>query len=140
VKVLGIDNVFLEVGDLEEAIRFYRDALGLPVAKRFDAMGTILFQVGEETPGLGVSAVPAPRVGGQKVWFEVADARAAAAELEAGGNSLLAAPFPIPTGWVFEVADPWGNVIGFTDYQIMPQLGRPETSPPAATAGDSQGG
>jgi predicted enzyme related to lactoylglutathione lyase len=36
----------------------------------------------------------------------------------------LAPPFLIPTGWAFEVQDPWGNVIGFTDYTAKPELGR----------------
>jgi predicted enzyme related to lactoylglutathione lyase len=96
----------------------------MPVAKRFDAMATVLFQVGHETPGLGVAAVPAPRAGGQKVWFEVSDARKAATELEAAGIPPLTPAFPIPTGWAFEIDDPWGNVIGFTDYSTMPELGR----------------
>ena len=91
--VMGIDNVFVEVGDLDKAVWFYRDALGLPVAKRFDDMGSILFQVGSETPGLGVSLVDAPCVDGQKIWFEVADARAAAVELAAAGISALGPPF-----------------------------------------------
>jgi len=27
-------------------------------------------------------------------------------------------------GWTVEVADPWGNVLGFTDYTKRPELGR----------------
>lgn len=124
MDVLGFDNVFLQVGDLDEAVDFYGRLVGLPVAKRFDAMGTVLFQVGRETPGLGVGVVQSPDPGGSKVWFEVADARAAAADLEQRGVPLLAPAFAIPTGWVVEIADPWGNRLGFTDYQLMPQLGR----------------
>jgi predicted enzyme related to lactoylglutathione lyase len=141
VEVLGIDNVFLQVGDLDDAARFYRDVLGLPIAKRFDAMGTILFQVGAETPGLGVRAVSVPRVGAQKIWFEVADARAAATELRAAGVSLLAPPMLIPTGYVFEVVDPCGNIIGFTDYVAKPELGRPaarDSSLGAAATGSEE--
>ncbi len=124
MKVLGIDNVFTCVGDLAAAEEFYRDVVGLPVAKRFDAMGTILFQIGAETPGLGVSAVSEPKAGDHKLWFEVADARAAAAELAAKGVVPLTPPFQIPTGWAFEIRDPWGNVLGFTDYTLRPELGR----------------
>lgn len=65
MKVLGIDNVFLPVGDLTEAVAFYENTVGLPVAKRFDQIG-----------------------------------------------------------WAFELRDPWGNVIGFTDYTLKPALGR----------------
>jgi catechol 2,3-dioxygenase-like lactoylglutathione lyase family enzyme len=32
MDVLGIDNVFFEVGNLDVAVRLYRDILGLPVA------------------------------------------------------------------------------------------------------------
>jgi len=124
MKVLGVDNVFLPVGDLTQAVTFYQDTLGLPVAKRFDEMGMVLFRIGEETPGLGVGVTESPTTGGQKVWFEVPDARAAAEELSAKGVVPLPHPFPIPTGWAFEVRDPWGNVIGFTDYTAKPELGR----------------
>src|SRR6266540_1423226 len=123
MKVLGIDNVFVQVGDLTRAVEFYRDVVGLPVAKRFDAMGMVLFQVGDETPGLGVGVTDPPRVGGQKVWFEVPDARGAAAELAAHGVTPAPKPFLIPTGWAFEIQDPWGNTIGFTDYTVQPDLG-----------------
>lgn len=125
MKVLGIDNVFLGVGDLAQAVEFYRDVIGLPVAKRFDEMGTVLFQIGAETPGLGAAVTSGPVTAGpDKLWFEVADARAAAAELTAKGVAPLRPPFPIPTGWAFEIRDPWGKVLGFTDYSSKPEAGR----------------
>jgi predicted enzyme related to lactoylglutathione lyase len=124
VKVLGVDNVFVPVGDLAEALRFYGDVLGLPVTKRFDELGMALFEIGDETPGLGVGVTDRPAAGGQKVWFEVADARAAAEELSARGVTPLSPPFLIPTGWAFEIEDPWHNVTGFTDYTVKPELGR----------------
>jgi predicted enzyme related to lactoylglutathione lyase len=123
MHVLGVDNVFLPVGDLDEAVRFYSDIIGLPVAKRFDAMQTVLFAIGQETPGLGVAVGPTGVRAGNKVWFEVPDARAAAQQLAAAGLTAPQ-PFPIPTGWAFEISDPWGNVLGFTDYATMPELGR----------------
>jgi predicted enzyme related to lactoylglutathione lyase len=106
MQVLGVDNVFLPVGDLAEAVAFYQDTVGLPLAKRFDAMGMALFRIGDETPGLGVRVTESPVVGEQKVWFEVPDARAAAEELAGKGVALLAPPFLILTGWTFEVSDP----------------------------------
>jgi predicted enzyme related to lactoylglutathione lyase len=128
MKVLGVDNVFLPVGDLADAVAFYEDLLGFPVAKRFDQIGMVLFRVGDETPGLGVGVTDGLQVGGQaagqKVWFEVPDARAAAEELASKGVELLSPPFQIPTGWAFELHDPWGNLIGFTDYTLKPDLGR----------------
>jgi predicted enzyme related to lactoylglutathione lyase len=125
MKVLGVDNVFVPVGDLNQAVEFYRDIVGLPVAKRFDKLGMVLFRIGDETPGLGVGVAESPPgSGGHKVWFEVADARAAADEVSRHGVRPLRPPFEIPTGWAFEVEDPWGNVIGFTDYMAQPNLGR----------------
>jgi predicted enzyme related to lactoylglutathione lyase len=124
VKVLGVDNVFVPVGDLARAVEFYRDIVGLPVAKRFDDIGMVLFRIGTEAPGLGVGVTDAPHGGGQKVWLEVSDARGAAEELATHGVTPLTAPFAIPTGWAFEVRDPWGNIIGFTDYTTRPDLGR----------------
>jgi predicted enzyme related to lactoylglutathione lyase len=124
VKVLGIDNVFLPVGDFERAVEFYRDVLGFPITKRFDNLSMALFQVGDETPGIGIGIGDEPAGDGHKVWFEVPDARAAADELSAKGVPPLRPPFPIPTGWAFEIRDPWGNVLGFTDYQTRPGLGR----------------
>jgi len=128
VKVLGFDNVFLEVGDLDAAVAFYQDVLGLAVHKRFAPMQMVLFEVGDETPGLGVAAVATPRGGGQKVWFEVPDARSAADELAARGVQPLAPPALIPTGWAFEIHDPWGNVLGLTDYTARPEMGRQPTT------------
>jgi catechol 2,3-dioxygenase-like lactoylglutathione lyase family enzyme len=67
VKVLGFDNVFVEVGDLDTAVAFYQDVLGLPVHKRFEPLQMVLFEVGTQTPGPGVTAVaaePSPGRGG----------------------------------------------------------------------------
>ena len=68
---------------------------------------------------------------GPHLWLEVADARAAAAELAAAGVRLLAPPFRIPTGYTVEVANPWGNVIGLTDYALRPDLARTAAGSPA---------
>jgi predicted enzyme related to lactoylglutathione lyase len=58
------------------------------------------------------------------VWLEVPDARTAARELRSAGVELLDEPFSVATGWTVEVADPWGNVLGFTDYTKRPELAR----------------
>jgi len=57
-----------------------------------------------------------------------ADARDAAAELHARGVRLLAEPFEVATGWTVEFTDPWGNVIGLTDYTKAPERGRPRST------------
>jgi len=47
-----------------------------------------------------------------------------ALELKAAGVEPLAPPYFVFTGWVVEISDPWGNIIGFTDYVSKPELGR----------------
>jgi predicted enzyme related to lactoylglutathione lyase len=58
------------------------------------------------------------------VWLEVPDTKTAARELRAAGVEPLDEPASVATGWTVEIADPWGNVLGFTDYTKRPELGR----------------
>ncbi|MGV9994137.1 VOC family protein [Streptomyces sp. NPDC003374] len=127
-ELLGFDNVLLSVGDLGEAVGFYGRA-GFEVAFRLDEAGIALLKVGGETPGLLLRQEEAlghrpPPWAAPRVWLEVADARAAARALAAAGVALLDEPFAVATGWTVEIADPWGNVIGLTDYRKRPELGR----------------
>lgn len=122
--VLGVDNVLFAVGDLAEAVAFYRDALGLPLAFQLDGPGIALLRLGPEAPGLLLRAQPeATGGGGGRVWLEVRDARAVAAAL--AGVPGTGTPFPVATGWTVEVTDPWGNAVGFTDYTTVPSRARP---------------
>jgi predicted enzyme related to lactoylglutathione lyase len=127
-ELLGFDNVLLPVGDLGEAVGFYERA-GFTVGFRVDEAGLASLKVGGETPGLllrveeevGHRAPPWPS---PRVWLEVPDARGAGREVTAAGVELLDEPMSTATGWTVEIADPWGNVIGFTDYTKRPELGR----------------
>jgi predicted enzyme related to lactoylglutathione lyase len=127
-ELLGFDNVLLAVGDLDQAVAFYERA-GFPVAFRLDEAGIALLKVGKETPGVllrldeELSHRPPPWAS-PRVWLEVQDARAAAAALAAAGVQSLDTPSPVATGWTVEFADPWGNVIGLTDYGKRPELAR----------------
>ena len=42
----------------------------------------------------------------------------------APGVGDLDQPRELRTGWLVEVADPWGNVIGLTDYLLAPERAR----------------
>lgn len=127
-ELLGFDNVLLPVGNLDEAVSFYANA-GFTVGFRLDDAGIALLKVGGETPGillrqeeaLGHRPPPWPAT---RVWLEVPDARTAARELRTAGVELLDEPFSVATGWTVEVADPWGNILGFTDYTKRPGLAR----------------
>ncbi|MEU6350051.1 VOC family protein [Streptomyces sp. NPDC047072] len=127
-ELLGFDNVLLPVGDLGEAVAFYERA-GFTVGFRLDEAGIALLRVGGETPGILLRQEDAcghrpPPWPATRVWLEVPDARAAARRLHTAGVPLLDAPFSVATGWTVEVADLWGNVIGFTDYTKRPELAR----------------
>ncbi|AXL90551.1 extradiol dioxygenase [Streptomyces sp. CB09001] len=127
-ELLGFDNVLLPVGDLAEAVGFYERA-GFPVAYRLDEAGIALLKVGVETPGLLLRAEEEfgrqpPMWPSARVWLEVTDARVAARMLRDAGVPPLDEPFPVATGWTVEFTDPWGNVIGLTDYSKRPELGR----------------
>jgi predicted enzyme related to lactoylglutathione lyase len=127
-ELLGFDNVLLPVGDLDEAVGFYECA-GFTVGFRLDEAGIALLKVGGETPGIllrveeGLGHRPPPWPS-PRVWLEVPDARAAARAMSGAGVTLLDEPFGVVTGWTVEIADPWGNVVGFTDYSKRPELGR----------------
>ncbi|WP_306186361.1 VOC family protein [Streptomyces sp. MK5] len=127
-ELLGFDNVLLAVGDLGEAVEFY-GRTGFAVAFRLDEAGIALLKVGGETPGILLRQEEAlghrtPPWASPRVWLEVPDARVAARELTAAGIALLDEPSAVVTGWTVEIADPWGNVLGFTDYTKRRELGR----------------
>lgn len=111
MNILGVDNILVGVGDLARAKEFYGG-----VREKFATEELALFAIGAETPGLLVR-VREGRPGSMRVWLEVPDARAMAKEV--GGEA-----FEVFTGWTVEVADPWGNVIGLTDYANQPRLSR----------------
>lgn len=127
MEIVGLDSVLLAVGDLDEARRFYGDRLCLPVRFELPDLGVAAFGLGPGRPALVVQrravGEHAPRES-PRVWLEVPDARAAAGELRAAGVRSVGEPFEVQTGWTVEVADPWGNVIGLTDYVKRPDLGR----------------
>jgi catechol 2,3-dioxygenase-like lactoylglutathione lyase family enzyme len=129
VAVLGIDNVLFAVGDLAEARRFYGDVLGLDEKFAFPDAGLVGYRLGPEEPGLLLRADATlgegPPLDTPRLWLEVPDARAFAGRLDTAGVQPLAPARQIRTGWVVEVADPWGNVVGLTDYVDAPERARP---------------
>jgi len=127
LDVLGVDNIMLAVGDLEQARAFYESILGLSVKFAVPQAGVVGYRLGPEEPGLMIRVQgipPSPPRDTPRVWLEVKDARAAAAALRQNGARVLGEPMEIVTGWAVELADPWGNVLGLTDYLKDPAKGR----------------
>jgi lactoylglutathione lyase len=93
--------------DYEQALRFYRDVLGLPERAAYTSPGgrVTILEAGRATLELADPAHAAyvddvevgQRVAGHiRVAFEVSDTAAAAARLAAAGATIVAGPSPTP--------------------------------------------
>jgi catechol 2,3-dioxygenase-like lactoylglutathione lyase family enzyme len=128
MDILGVDNVLFAVGDVLQAQHFYTDVLGLAEAFSFAEAGIVGYKLGGEEPGLLIrldpSLQPGPPLATPRLWLEVPDAHAAAALLRERGAEPIGPVRQLRTGYVVEVADPWGNVVGLTDYTLAPAMAR----------------
>lgn len=101
-------RLVVEVDDFDEAVRFYRDALGLPEDEAFEGEGDariIILQAGRATLEIINSAQkamidrieaggrPSPRI---RVAFEVDDSESATRILTEAGAKLVAEPTVTP--------------------------------------------
>jgi catechol 2,3-dioxygenase-like lactoylglutathione lyase family enzyme len=99
-------RTLLHPADLERTLAFYRDGLGLAVAREFgdgDHRGVVFFAGGGflEVSGAG----PAPGRSGVALWLQVRSMEDAVAALAAGG-------VPLARG---AVREPWGLVEAWVD-------------------------
>jgi catechol 2,3-dioxygenase-like lactoylglutathione lyase family enzyme len=120
-NILGIDNVMFKVGNFEEARNFYTNLLGLKESYCFADKQMVGYALGNEAPGLTLS--PGNTPGGGRLWLEVPNAK----DFQKTINpciKIISPLFDIYTGQAFEIQDPWGNIIGFTDYIYKPELAR----------------
>lgn len=120
MEILGIDNIFSQVGNLEEAIRFY-ESLGFILKFKIPRLNAALFNIGNEEPGLMLFENNESKP--SRFWVEVKSALEAKQAL--GKGSLI----ETATGLTFEILDPWGNTIGFADYSKKQELSRNAKSP-----------
>ena len=108
-----VGQLLIPVEDLERAIAYYRDTLGLrylfsaPPQMSFFQAGAVRLLVGVPEPGQ-------PRQRGSAVYFKVADIHAVHATLKQRGVMFAAEPKLIhktPTSelWLAEFRDPDGN-------------------------------
>jgi predicted enzyme related to lactoylglutathione lyase len=101
-------RLVVEADDFDQAVSFYRDALGLPQEAAFEGSGNarvIILQAGRATLELAnpaqhrmiddveVGSHVAPKY---RVAFEVADSGRAASDLVAAGATLVAPPVETP--------------------------------------------
>jgi catechol 2,3-dioxygenase-like lactoylglutathione lyase family enzyme len=119
MQILGIDNVFFQIGDIEKAIIYY-EQLGFKLKMRIPQIMAALFAIGNEEPGLILRETAT--TGQSRLWVEVPDASDAQKACEK--LFITGRLFEIATGFTFEIEDPWGNIIGFADYTKNPALSR----------------
>lgn len=114
-SITGVRQIALTVSNVEQALSFYRDAVGL----------TFLFSAGPNLAFLdigGVRLMLAPPEGDFKagassvIYFKVADIEAAHAEMTSrgvkfGSEPHFIAPMPDHDLWLAEFRDPDGNVL-----------------------------
>lgn len=112
--VRDIGHVILEVGDMDQAVRFYRDALGFAVRGDVDAVWTVLTtEGGSLTLYRKKSPVPCTRADGTSPFnLHVANFEQASAALERSGHSVRR-----EDAHAGSVQDPWGNVLGLHDHR-----------------------
>jgi predicted enzyme related to lactoylglutathione lyase len=125
MEMLGIDNIVFTVGDISKAVEFYLK-LGLKLQFQSEQAGAAVMIISDEHPNLLLLKGEVAKGGLEhpRLWIEVKDAKMATEELKGKGFQFAREPLLIPTGWLAEVADPWGNIIGFNDYHLQPQFGR----------------
>ncbi|MGQ0796890.1 MAG: VOC family protein [Methanobacteriota archaeon] len=112
--VQDIGHVTLEVGDMEEAIRFYRDVLGLEVTQIVGSVWAVLTTKGGAVT-LYRKKDPSPcAVGGDgsPFNFHVANVDEARRTLEGDGCTVRHLAHNI-----ISTRDRWGNVLMFHDHR-----------------------
>jgi methylmalonyl-CoA/ethylmalonyl-CoA epimerase len=115
-QVLGITQVAITVGDVPEALKFYRDGIGLPQlpipappTMAFLMMGDVRLMLSQPEPGFSPG-------GGTIVYLKVADIKGAVAGMKARGvpfirDEHMIAKLPDREVWLAELKDPFGTVL-----------------------------
>lgn len=106
-RLVGINHVALEVGDLEEALAFYGEVFELELVTREPGMAFI--EMGDQFIAL-IEHDPRPRDEERHFGLVVDDKEAARAALQRAGVE-------IGPGRRLNFTDPWGNLIQIVDYR-----------------------
>jgi catechol 2,3-dioxygenase-like lactoylglutathione lyase family enzyme len=115
-----VDDVFFNVDDMDKAVAFYRDHLGLPVKYQSDDWveldgGNVTIAL--RRYGSGPVGRPELAVGeGATLVFEVDDIEAARADLEAKGVKFISEIFEYGAVRLAAFEDLNGNVLQIYEY------------------------
>ena len=120
-------RVILRPADYTATLAFYRDVLGLAIAREYPG-GTVFF-AGQSLIEVAGHGSPEPAFGGA-LWLQVRDAAAAHAELVDRGATIVREPKREPWGLIeMWVRDPDGVAIVFVevpaDHPLRKDLRKP---------------
>ena len=107
MEIRGTDFVLFRVGDLEAAIVFYRDFLGLHLEFQQEEWKWAEFNAGNVT----LTLCGGKQAGGGTIALAVADLEAAWEEVQAKGIKVKRALHQLSTCWHLEILDPAGNIV-----------------------------
>ena len=105
-RLVGVNHVALEVGDIDEALEFYGQIFDIEGVER--AYGMAFIRMGDQFIALSVGGQSPPR--SAHFGLVVDDKPAARAALEA-------AAVEVSKGRFLDFRDPWGNLIQVVDYR-----------------------
>ena len=106
-RLLGVNHVALEVGDLEEALSFYGALFEIELRGRVPGMAFI--DMGDQFIALSEGRTQPPDVA-RHFGLVVDDKEATRAALQDAGVEILA-------GRGLDFRDPWGNSVQVVDYR-----------------------
>jgi predicted enzyme related to lactoylglutathione lyase len=105
-RLVGINHVALEVGDIEQALAFYRKIFDFTL--RGQRPGNAFIELGDQFINMMETATP-HQDGRRHFGLVVDDRSSVRARAEAAGAKLLPGPF-------LDFLDPWGNRVEVVEY------------------------
>jgi lactoylglutathione lyase len=106
-RVIGLNHIALEVGNIEEALAFYGKLFEFKLRGKSDSMAFI--DLGDQFIALQRGRKQ-PADDGRHFGLVVDDKEAARRQLQAAGVAMLDGPF-------LDFRDPWGNRIEIVSYE-----------------------
>jgi methylmalonyl-CoA/ethylmalonyl-CoA epimerase len=119
----GVGQIGISVINLDEAIRYYRDILGMRYL--FTTTGMAFFDLGNLRLMLGQASVSQPRQAASLIYYKVDDIDAAFAELRGKGVHFVESPAVVYRAdgkelWLAFFNDMDGNVLALMSEQLLP--------------------
>ena len=116
--LLRVDCVMFRVDDIEAALAFYRDVMGLVPRWREGNMAGLDFP---RSPGTELVLHSDPDIPPFDVNYQVEDVTAALPILTKAGCRVVTGPFPIAIGNCAVITDPFGNNLTLVDMTNGPR-------------------